>query len=98
MARQHEWARTFSLWKLHERTQFEPVFPASGQPLGSAGTYRSLNETEAQYKNCPFGFHTRIQPKNITATCDSTDTIFSQNIPAKCHYCRVQLLYFGAQS
>jgi len=78
-----------SLWRLYDRTQFEPAFPASGQPLGSAATYRSLKATVAQYKNCPFGVNTTIQPKNVTTASDNTDTLFSQNIPAKYRYCQM---------
>jgi len=37
-------------------------------------TYRSLNATVAQLKNCHFGVNTTIELKNnITATSDSND-------------------------
>jgi hypothetical protein len=83
MARQHQWARALSLWRLYDRTQFEPVFPTCGQPLGSAAM--------AQYKKrkiCPFGVNT-FQPKNVTTAFYNTDTIFSQNFPAKYRYCQM---------
>ena len=90
MARQHQWARALSLWRLYDRTQFEPVFPTCGQPLGSAANCRSLIAAMTQYKkkNCPFGVNT-FQPKNVTTAFYNTDTIFSQNFPAKYRYCQM---------
>jgi hypothetical protein len=44
-------------------------------------SYCSLNAILAQLKNCPFGVNTAMEPKNITATANSTDTLPSQNTP-----------------
>jgi hypothetical protein len=43
-------------------------------------TYRTLNATRTQLKNCPFGVNTTIDLKNIT-TSYNISTLFRQNTP-----------------